>query len=493
MASTPRPDSDATILIELQEWDEVGPGNDRRLRGYSFADNRAARKIVETLRGRVDIREGYEGLGITTTSFVGRVDVGPLRIAIRPKLPMMPLASLLRYAYGLRDLATVEKTRAPTTHHGLHDLLIALLADEIEELLHRGLSRRYVPLSDDLESPRGRILVEELARRGGVRQAQLPCRHFERRAYWHLNRVLRAGLDIAARMTEDRVLRRRVRQLADMFGDVERLSRLDAVAIDNAERGLTRLTSAAEPALTIIRLLQDMLGVAFDTASESSRMPGFLFDMNKFFQRLLSRFLHENLTGQHIVDERSIRNVFAYAGPKQRVAPAPRPDYALYESRTLRCLLDAKYRDAWERWIPPEWLYQLSIYALASPEHVSVLLYASMATDACDERIEVRPPVWRSSRGPAYVILRPVVLSELAELVDPRRGRQTAMRRRLAEKLTCFQTNRTSDERVHGVADVVPPSRSVVLSATRTLNVFPFQTTGARRRTIKPRAFPACS
>jgi hypothetical protein len=39
----------------------------------------------------------------------------------------------------------------------------------------------------------------------------------------------------------------------------------------------------------IIRLLHDMLGVAFDKECEPSQMPGFLFDMNSFFQRLLCK------------------------------------------------------------------------------------------------------------------------------------------------------------------------------------------------------------
>jgi 5-methylcytosine-specific restriction enzyme subunit McrC len=450
MALTLHPNSGASILVELQEWDQRRPNNDCRLRGRSFAGNPAARQFAETLRRRVEIREGYEGIEITSSSFVGRVDIGSLRIAIRPKLPMMPLACLLRYAYGLRDLSTVEETLAPSTRNGLHDLLISLLADEIEELLHRGLSRRYVPLSETLANPKGRILVESLARRGGVREAQLPCRHFERRVDWHLNQVLRAGLDTASRMTQDRDLRRRVHQIADMFGDVKHLARLDTAAIDCAERGLTRLTLTSAPALTIIRLLHDMLGVAFNKESEPSRMPGFLFDMNTFFQRLLSRFLHENLVAQRVVDERGIRNVFAYAGPKPRTAPIPRPDYALYEGRKLRGFLDAKYRDAWERWIPAEWLYQLSIYALASPDQVSVLLYASTEADACDERIEVRPPVWLPGRGPACVILRPVVLTHLAELVGPKQGRQMAIRRRqLAEKLTSFEATTTSPPAGH--------------------------------------------
>jgi 5-methylcytosine-specific restriction enzyme subunit McrC len=108
----------------------------------------------------------------------------------------------------------------------------------------------------------------------------------------------------------------------------------------------------------------------------------------------------------------------------------------LFHGNTLRGLLDAKYRDTWERSLPAEWLYQLSIYALASPAGVSVLLYSSMAAEARDEQVDVRQPVTWSSKGPASVILRPVPLAQLAEFVDPdRAGSLAAERRRWAEEL----------------------------------------------------------
>jgi 5-methylcytosine-specific restriction enzyme subunit McrC len=237
-----------------------------------------------------------------------------------------------------------------------------------------------------------------------------------------------------------------VHQLSAAFWDVEQLGRLGMEHIESAERELTRLTAACGPALTIIRLLQDMLGVSFDSGQLSSRIPGFLFDMNAFFQRLLSRFLHENLVDSWIEDERAIRSLFAYApsaNPKRRRAPAPRPDYALFRDKTLEGFVDAKYRDIWDRNLPAEWLYQLSIYALASPARVSVLLYGSMSEAALDERVEVRQPLAWSNNEPASVIVRPVPLSYLAELVDPDQARiRTRERRNLAEQLVLLSTRK---------------------------------------------------
>ena len=437
MHPKPLPSDTDLHLVELTEWDEVGPEKVPGLKGCSLASEDRAQRAAEALRGRIDIQEGYGGLRIISSSFVGRVDVGPLRISIRPKLAAMPLTQLLRYAYGLRDIGTLDKTRSPTAPHGLHDLLVELLAAEAEELIQGGLARRFVRLAANLDSPRGRILIDQIVRQGGVREARLPCLHFERQADWHLNQVLRAGLASAARIATDRDLRQRVHRLAEAFGDVGRMPSLDTADIERAESELTRLTAAYRAALTIIRLLHDAQGLAFDASQQSSATPGFLFDMNVFFQRLLSRFLHDNLVGAHISDELPIRSLFSYApgaNPKRRRAPTMRPDFALFREGALCGLLDAKYRDIWERGFSAEWLYQLSIYALASPSLVSVLLYASMSPDACDEQIDVRQPLPFSDKEPASVILRPVSLPYLAELLGADKARERAGERRLYAK-----------------------------------------------------------
>jgi 5-methylcytosine-specific restriction enzyme subunit McrC len=445
---TPPPDS-APTLVELTEWAQVGPEQFPVLAEQSLVENVLSQPLAEALRNRLDIRRSYHGLEITSTSFVGRVDVGRLRISILPKLPAMPLARLLRYAYSLRDLATIEETRAPTTRHGLHDLLIVMLANEVEELLHRGPARRYVPLTNNTDSPRGRILINQVVRNGGVREARLPCRYFHRHINWQLNQTLRAGLEAAAQMTDDRDLRRRAHKLAAGFGDVDQKTRLLGNDIDRAERGLTRLTAANAPALSIIRLLHGMLGLGFEREGALSRIPGFLFDMNRFFQRLLSRFLHENLVTARIEDEWAVRNVFAYAphaNPRRRTAPAPRPDFALFSGNALRGFLDAKYRDIWDRDFPAEWLYQLSMYALASPVRVSVMLYASMSAEARDEQVDVRSPMHGMSGGSAAVIIRPVPLQSLAVLVNADQTVSLAdKRQRMAAELVTLRTGRPAE------------------------------------------------
>ncbi|MBR0831340.1 hypothetical protein JQ596_38125 [Bradyrhizobium manausense] len=419
MLKRPPPDIETTP-VTLNEWDQVEPVSCPQLLGTTFRNSPAAQKLAHAIRSQVGIREGYNGLEVSSTSFVGHINVGPLRININPKLQGLPLTALVCYAYGLRDLEVFGQTLTPTAQYGLHDILISLLAAEVEELLHRGLLRQYIPVSEKLISPRGRILVEKIASRGGVLDGTLPCLHFQRRPNWKLNQVLRSGLDLAGSMTSDHELHRRVWRLAEAFESVETTAALQQDDLDQVERGLTRLTAIYKPALTLIRLLFGMYGTSLEAMTSSHRTPGFLFDMNFFFQRLLSRFLRENLDDLSIKDEHAAKGMFAYpphGNPKGRPLPRPRPDFALFNAKGLMGFLDAKYRDVWEKGYPAGWLYQLSMYALASPNQKSVLLYATTSPGAREERIDIRHPVlWRAG-SEASVIMRPVQLQTLATLL----------------------------------------------------------------------------
>src|SRR5690349_24624424 len=95
----------APVELDLTEWERIGPGDrEGRLRCLSFDGTPAARALAADLRPFVDVRELRDGLSVAARSHVGQIDIGPLRITIRPKLPEFPLSVLLRYAYGLRDL-----------------------------------------------------------------------------------------------------------------------------------------------------------------------------------------------------------------------------------------------------------------------------------------------------------------------------------------------------------------------------------------------------
>lgn len=431
------PKKRATINCQLSEWSRTFIASNT-MGDWSFAEDKIALSTAKALEEKLEIRPALNGLSIESTSFVGRVVVGPITITIQPKISAMPLAQLLRYAYGLRDISTYEVAPAPTADYGFHDLLIGLLAGEVEELLHRGLARRYVPLASSLANPRGRIDVEVLIRQGGVREARLPCRYHERRANWVLNRIVLSGLRYAAGLASDSDLRHHINGLSARFLEVDSTAQLTVEDLDVAELGLTRLTKAYQPTLAILRLLLQMRGIDAASTAVAIETPGYLFDMNTFYQRLLSRFLRDNLVGLTIRDEYGLRDTFAYSplgNPRRLSAPSPRPDYALFGPNGLQGFLDAKYRDIWNRGLPASWLYQLSVYALASPARTSVLLYSTMSEDAAEEQIDIRNPINTTNGVLASIINRPVSLKRLAELVGQTHHNQIAIRQEYAKQL----------------------------------------------------------
>jgi 5-methylcytosine-specific restriction enzyme subunit McrC len=155
--------------------------------------------------------------------------------------------------------------------------------------------------------------------------------------------------------------------------------------------------------------------------------------MNRFFQALISRFLHDHLDGFEIQDEYRLMELFyydPYRNPLRRRAPIQKPDFVIRHRRHIVAILDAKYRDLWEKALPRDMLYQLSLYALGSTLHrrKAVILYPSLTSIAHDQAILIREPV--SGLPEAEVILRPVNLLLIEELLRAKDA--TARRRRTA-------------------------------------------------------------
>ena len=136
------------------------------------------------------------------------------------------------------------------------------LVEEAQELLARGLRRAYVRREEALASPRGRIDFQAMAGRGSLVEATLPCVHHRRDEDRLINRVLLAGLRLAASVAVDRGLRVRARRLADLLGEGISPIRLDRQVFRRLAGEMDRTTRAYEPAVSLIRILHEGGGLS---------------------------------------------------------------------------------------------------------------------------------------------------------------------------------------------------------------------------------------
>ncbi len=432
----------SAVSLVLREWETLGPGDDDRLAGLTLNTDPATRALIDGLAqsGRLELLELARGLEIRASSWVGRVALGEVTITIEPKLTGAPLLRLMRYAYALRDLLLFDRMDHATSRWSFEELLVHQLAAEVTELLGRGLHRDYQRRQEGLASPRGRIDFGEYVSAGGGGRTTLPCEHYPRTEDGPLNQAMLAGLRFAVGRTDDLMLRTRLRRLIQQLEGSISAPPLNGLLLVRAKTALDRRTHSYRATLTLIELLLQSVGTDLDNETSGPPLSGFLFDMNRFFQALLSRFLDDHLNGFTLRNEHRLRGMFVYDpthNPRSRRAPTPRPDFVVLEDGAVVSILDAKYRDIWERPLPREMLYQLTLYAL-SQENLdrrrAIILYPTLNASAVDQVVNFSEPLRGATQ--ATVTLRPVNLLELAESLGTLSGGSgTDRRRRMAHAM----------------------------------------------------------
>ncbi|WP_159439931.1 McrC family protein [Bacillus sinesaloumensis] len=375
----------------------------------------------------VKIIELKEGLSISTNSFVGSIQLGDIQLSIMPKIQGMELLTLLNYAYYLHDIKIMHQSDFNLESYSFLDIIIYQLYIHTEDLLSKGVHRGYIRREEDLASPKGRLDFTKIARNQALKKATLPSRYYERNEDNLLNQVLLAGLKRCVTLVNDQNLRIHLRRLVTYLDEYISSIVLTRQIIQKAQRTLNRLSERYRPLLEIITLLQENQGIQLDGENQVMSLHGFFFDMNRFFEMLVSKLIREFVPDYTLMDQHRLRGMFTYEAnqnPKHRRSPTPRPDIAIMKNNKVVKLMDAKYKDLWEHALPRDMLYQLAIYALSSEGNkTATIIYPSLNEMASTQKINISNPT--SSHHLGSVILLPLHVNYVAKcLEDKSRNRK---------------------------------------------------------------------
>lgn len=403
------------ISIEMTEWSE------QLLEGDIFKndrDRKTANQLTES--GILEIFELKSGTLVRSNSHVGRISLGEIQLHVKPKLQGLPLLTLLQYAYEIRHMKFFHQAEYSVGNINVSDLLIYSLYVEAEALLNLGLNRTYTHKEEELAYVKGKIHTQRIAARGGIITGTLPCQYYDRNENIRLNQVLFAGLRLAENLTASSYLRQILIRLTERLALLIEPVSLNHSIIEMTKKSITRLTDRYIPALNMITLLYELQSVQLESGTERVFLAGHFFDMNLFFETLVSKLLKTLPQEYKVLDQYRLNHLFAYDSahnPQRRQSPTPRPDFAMMKNGQPQQLLDAKYRDLWGKSLPRDMLYQLAVYALSGVGNNSATILYPVFNDLPEpQHIHVHNPL--SARLKARVYLKPINLIKVAEWIQ---------------------------------------------------------------------------
>jgi 5-methylcytosine-specific restriction enzyme subunit McrC len=291
--------------------------------------SRLAREASHILDVDID-RSG--AIVVRPLSYVGRVAVGGFDVRIVPKVPIESVLAFLAEAF---DLVDFNPSASMGQHDTIENLIVRAFLSEVDRLLMSGLHRVYVDQRDELLALRGRVDVRtttDLFLRGIPRVA---CTFEEFSTNNIENQVLLAAVIAvtanASIISSYRAAAARLER--DLSGvDVQRVD-VDGIA----QLGRDVRTKHYRRALGLADLILRAMG--FHERHGTWRSSGFLVDMNKLFETLLTRRLTALLRPQGIEVERQVRTTLDF-GEEVDI----RPDMVLRAHSGRRLVVDAKYK-----------------------------------------------------------------------------------------------------------------------------------------------------
>ena len=135
-------------------------------------------------------------------------------------IPIQNIYYMLSYAFqvlneqGYKDISTEQ-------FDNVAELCAAILSKGIAVQLKRGLGKEYIPQTEALSSPRGKIDITESIKTQSLLRKQLICTYDDFTVNSYLNRILKSTMELLLHADISKVRKKALRKLMIYFADVD--------------------------------------------------------------------------------------------------------------------------------------------------------------------------------------------------------------------------------------------------------------------------------
>jgi 5-methylcytosine-specific restriction enzyme subunit McrC len=311
---------------------------------------------------------------LTPGSVIGAATVSGRPIVIAPKVPISNVLFLLAYQLDPAIWPDLPFSFEPSD--SLTDVLARGFATATRHATMRGLLMGYRTTDEALNRVRGRIRVEDQARRRLGLLPPIEVRYDDYTDDILPNQLLKAATRTLERLPlRGEAVRRSLRSFALVLRDISDLDFMpSAVPTVNYDR----LTEHYRPAVELARLI--LAHTSYGPALGSIQSEAILFDMNDVFENFVALALREALQLTPTEFPQNCR------GRRLRLDTANvvdlEPDLSWWQAGRCIFVGDVKYKAVNIRGFKHPDLYQLLAYVVAADLPGGLLVYAQGEGDA---------------------------------------------------------------------------------------------------------------
>lgn len=313
---------------------------------------------------------GYQK--IKFKQFVGVLQVEDLTIEILPKTDKYNskakwkevLVEML-LTCGYLKVKSFDNANLEVRNSSLIELYFDAFISETEEIIHKGLTKKYRTKSDNLFALKGQLNFTTHITKNIVHKERFHTVHQVYDKNNTFNQILKKTLQVIQQLTHNYQYKARCNQLLLAFENVSNKhftnASFDAISYN-------RKTEHYKPSINLARLI--ILNYAPNLSSGTENVLGILFDMNRLFEHYVLLKLQ-----QAAQTNATIQSVKGQATKQFWQGKTLRPDIVITLSNDEKIILDTKWKNRQDGSPDDSDLKQMYAYNLHFGAKRSLLVY----------------------------------------------------------------------------------------------------------------------